>query len=327
MKSFLSTLILVPLIALIWFAFTIAPVNTNINKQEFTVVKGQDIDLIGKNLQAQGLIKSPFAFKILVYLNQLSTKIQAGYFFLSPSQSTQDIAKSLTKAQSKQVMITIPEGLRRQEVANIIIDKLQASKIKHTFNPDLFIAQTANLEGQLFPDTYAFPENVDAQKAIDLLHNKYLQVVKDLKIEDKDLTRIIILASLIEKEAGQDSERAEIAGVLKNRLDENWPLQVDATVQYLLSTSRCRIRICDWWPKNLTKDDLAIPSPFNTYKNQGLPPAPIANPGKNSLAAAKNPKSTNAWFYIHGLDGQIRFASTIEEHNKNICLYLKKACN
>lgn len=327
MKSFLSTLIAVPLIALIWFAVTIAPVSSDAVKQEFTISKGQDIDLIGKNLKAAGLIRSSFAFKIIVYLNKLSSRIQAGYFFLSPSDSTQDIAKSLTKAQSKQVMITIPEGLRRQEIANLITDKLQSSKIKHTFNPDLFIAQTASLEGQLFPDTYAFPESVDTQKAISLLHNKFLQVIKDLKIDDKDLLRITTLASLIEKEAGQDSERAEIAGVLTNRLNNSWPLQVDATVQYLVGNSRCRIRICDWWPKNLSKDDLGLNSPYNTYKNQGLPPSPIANPGEKSLSAAKNPAPTTAWFYIHGLDGQIRFASTVQEHNQNVCLYLKKDCN
>lgn len=327
MKSFLSVLILLPLFALGWFAFLISPVSSNPKKQEFTISKGQNIDLIGQNLKSSGLIRSPFGFKVIVYLNKLPSKIQAGYFSLSASDSTQDIAKSLTKALSKQVMITIPEGLRRQEVANIIIDKLQASKIKHTFNPDLFISQTVSLEGQLFPDTYAFSENIDTQQAIELLHSKYIQVVKDLKIEDRDLSRITILASLIEKEAGQDSERAEIAGVIANRLASSWPVQIDATVQYFISNNRCRIRICDWWPKNLTKDDLAIPSPYNTYINQGLPPAPIANPGENSLLAAKNPKSTQAWFYIHGLDGVIRFANTIEQHNKNVCLYLKKGCN
>jgi UPF0755 protein len=327
MKSFLTTLIIVPIIAVIWFVIAIDPVSNSSKKQEFTIATGQDIDLIGENLKVAGLIRSPFAFKIVVYLNKLPSKIQAGYFSLSPSDSTQDIAKSLTKAQSKQVFITIPEGLRRQEVANIIIDKLQASKLKHSFNPDLFISQTAALEGQLFPDTYAFPENVDTQKAIDLLHGKFLQVASDLKIDSKDLLRITTLASLVEKEAGQDSERAEIAGVITNRLAENWPIQIDASIQYFISNNRCRIRICDWWPKNLTKDDLAIPSPYNTYKNQGLPPTPIANPGKNSLAAAKTPKTTQAWFYLHGLDGVIRFANTIEQHNKNICLYLKKSCN
>ena len=327
MKSFFLTLILIPLIALGWFAYLISPASTNPNKQEFTISKGQDIDLIGKNLKDAGFIRSPLAFKIIVYLNKLPSKIQAGYFSLSASDSTQDIAKSLTKALSKQVMITIPEGLRRQEVANIIIDKLQTSKLKHTFNPDLFISQTVALEGQLFPDTYAFPENVDTKQAIDLLHSKYLQVLKDLKIVDKDITRITILASLIEKEAGQDSERAEISGVINNRLTENWPIQIDATIQYFISNNRCRIRICDWWPKDLTQDDLILPSPYNTYKNQGLPPTPIANPGRKSLAAAKNPKSTTAWFYLHGLDGVIRFANTIEQHNKNVCLYLKKDCN
>jgi len=327
MKSFFITFLVFPFIALVWFFIAISPASNSSKKQEFVINKGQSIDIVAENLYEKSLIKSPLAFKIIIYLNNLSSKIQAGYFFIAPSDNTQDIAKNLTRAQTKQVMITIPEGLRRQEVANLIIDRLQGAKIKHSFNPDLFIVQTANLEGQLFPDTYAFPEDIDTQKAISFLHNKFLQVAKDLKIEDKDLIKITTLASLIEKEAGQDSERAEIAGVLTNRLNAKWPLQVDATVQYFLGSSRCRIRICDWWPQNLSKADLGIDSPFNTYKNQGLPPSPIANPGEKSFSAAKNPKVTSAWFYLHGPDGQIHFSANLQEHNKNVCLYLKKDCN
>ena len=323
MKSFFLTLILIPLIALGWFAYLISPINPNPKKQEFTITKGQDIDLIGKNLQDAGLIRSPLAFKVIVYLNNLSSKIQAGYFSLSASDSTQDIAKSLTKALSKQVMISIPEGLRRQEVANIIIDKLQTSKLKHTFNPDLFISQTVALEGQLFPAPYAFPENVDTKQAIDLLHSKYLQVLKDLKIVDKDITRITILASLIEKEAGQDSERAEISGGINNRLTENWPIQIDATIQYFISNNRCRIRICDWWPKDLTQDDLILPSPYNTYKYVGLPPGPISNPSLDSIMAAIEPAKSDYMFFLTAPDGTAYFAKNLDEHIANRAKYLE----
>ena len=119
---------------------------------------------------------------------------------------------------------------------------------------------------------------------------------------------------------------SEIAGVIENRLAAKWPLQIDATVQYALSTARCKKLDCDWWPKTLTKVDLQIKSPYNTYLNQGLPIKPISNPGEAAIKAAVAPAKTTAWFYLHDLKGQIHFAKTIEEHNKNICVYLQKDC-
>ena len=119
----------------------------------------------------------------------------------------------------------------------------------------------------------------------------------------------------------------EVAGVIENRLQASWPLQIDATVQYALSTARCKKTDCDWWPKSLSKTDLQYKSLYNTYLNQGLPPKPISNPGKDALAAAANPKTTSAWFYLHDSDGQIHFANTIEQHNQNVCTYLHKDCS
>lgn len=311
----------------VWFGLNLIPVSsTKVAGVEFAITKGQSVDQIGNNLLTAGLIRSPLAFKISVYLLRLSPKIQAGYFFLYPSQSTVAIAQGLTKASTKQVWITIPEGLRRQEIANLIIDKLQAAKIKHSFDPDLFIKATGLIEGQLFPETYAFPEGVDTQKAINLLHGQFIATTKRLGIPDSELNRVVILASLVEKEAGADSERAMVAGIITNRLIAKWPLQIDASVQYALSTAKCRIRICDWWPNNLTKADLTIVSPFNTYLNASIPPSPIANPGEASLRAAFNPQVSKYFFYLHGLDGQIHYAATVSEHNKNVCLYLKKNC-
>lgn len=314
------------IVATAWWFVNLTPVASDkVAGVEFVITKRQSVDQIGENLIKSGLIRSPLAFKITVYLLQLSSKIQAGYFFLYPTQSTISIAKSLTKATTKQVWITIPEGLRRQEIANLIIDKLQASKTKHNFDPDQFIRDTTKLEGQLFPDTYAFSEGVTTKTVVDTLYERYLEIMYSLTPK-QDMNRWTTLASLVEKEAGNDSERPIIAGIIQNRLNSNWPLQIDATVQYALSTSRCRIRICDWWPQNLNKEDLKIASAYNTYLNAGLPPSPISNPGLQSLKAAASPVSTKYFFYLHGLDGQVHYATTISEHNKNICLYLKKSC-
>ena len=127
----------------------------------------------------------------------------------------------------------------------------------------------------------------------------------------------VILASLIERETKTDSERPIVAGIMMNRLEVGMALQIDAAVQYAVGTSK------NWWPI-LTRDDLASSSPYNTYKFAGLPPSPIANAGLSSLMAAANPSKTDYWYYIHGTDGVIRYASTLSEHNENIRKYLGK---
>jgi UPF0755 protein len=300
--------------------------NQNLEKIEFEVLPGQKIPEIAKNLKEKKLIRSELALQAYLYLNGLNKKVQAGYFYLSPSQSTGEIAESLTKAVAKRIRVTLPEGLRRQEIANLILDTLEETNTPHKFDPDIFINKTTDLEGQLFPDTYDLSPNITTDDLIKKLNDRYLEITNTLNLKPEELKQVTILASLIEREAGADSEKAEIAGILTNRLNNQWPLQVDATIQFARSNSRCYLRLCDWWPSPLTKTDLQINSPFNTYLHSGLPPSPIGNPGKASLEAAANPNKTKNWFYLHDLSGKIHYASTVEEHNQNICRYLKKDC-
>lgn len=300
--------------------------SSDTGKVEFLIPPGQSVDQIADALSQARLIRSRTVFKLTVFRLNIAKKIQAGYFFLSPSQDTAQIAQSLTKASTKQTWVTIPEGLRREEIANLILDKLVESKTKHSFDPDEFILFTGKLEGLLFPDTYALGENITTNDVIEKMTSRFNQVASDMGIEPQKMPHLLILASLVEREAGQDSERPLVAGILTKRLANGWPLQVDATVQYALSSSRCRIRLCDWWPKSLTPTDLKIKSPYNTYLNTGLPPAPIDNPGRASLEAAAKPQASKYWFYLHDQDGNIHYAETIEGHNQNICTYLKKDC-
>jgi UPF0755 protein len=115
-----------------------------------------------------------------------------------------------------------------------------------------------------------------------------------------------------------------VAGILIKRLNSDWPLQVDATVQYAKASRTCKLTACDWWPQNISRSDIDLDSPYNTYKNPGLPLTPICNPSFISLKSALNPASSNYWFYLHDSKGQIHFATTLEEHNENIRLYLGK---
>ena len=327
MRYFVSLVLTLGIIAVMIVSLFGQPVNNNdTGKVEFLVTSGQGVDQIANALSEAKLIRSRTVFKLTVFRRNIAKKIQAGYFFLSPSQSTAEIAESLTKASTKQAWVTIPEGLRREEVANLIIDRLIETKTKHRFDPDEFIRQTAKLEGRLFPDTYALGENITTGEVIEKMTNRFNKIVTEIGISPEKLNQVVILASLVEREAGEDGERPVVAGIMTKRLANKWPLQVDAAVQYALSTSRCRIRICDWWPKSLTPADLKIVSPYNTYTTPGLPPGPIDNPGRVSLEAAAKPKESQYWFYLHDLEGKIHYASSIEEHNQNVCTYLKNDC-
>lgn len=323
----LGVFLLLPLFLILTYGFLLLPLEAgSTQKVEFKITPGQSLSSITSSLQSRQLIRSALGLKVYIILNRLNSKIQAGLFSLSPSDSAAVIAEKLTHASTEQARVTIQEGLRREEVANAILDALIASKLPHNFDADLFISKTKGLEGQLYPDTYNFQPEVTTDQVIEKMTNEFSNKIAQLNIKSDKLNQTIILASLIEREAGADSERAEIAGILLNRLNNNWPLQVDATVQYAISSARCRNRICIWWPRPLTKADIETISPYNTYRQIGLPPAPIGNPGFSSLSAAANPSLTENWFYLHDASGKIHYAATVEAHNTNVCTFLKKGC-
>jgi len=309
-----------------WFFQATRPVTyKQTSATEFEIKSGWSIDRIGQELSTAKLIRSRAAFKITVIVYGISNRVQAGFFRLSPNMTITEIANSLTHASTKTIRVTIPEGLRRQEIALIFESAFKNAEGK-TFTTTEFISKTADKEGRLFPDTYDFDPQATTSAIISRLEKRYLDILVEAKVSETDINKVTIIASLLEREAASSAEMPEVAGVIENRINAAWPLQIDATVQYALSTIRCRKLDCDWWPKNLTRADLQINSPYNTYLNQGLPPKPISNPGKAALMAAASPKKTSAWFYLHDLKGNIHFANTIEEHNQNICTYLQKDC-
>lgn len=326
-KRLFFALVVVAIGFFVWFFQATRPVtNTKTTASEFEIKSGWGIDRIGQELSSQKLIRSRTAFKITVIVMGIQNRIQAGYFRLSPNMGITTIAQTLTHASAHQVRVTLPEGLRRQEIA-LILESAFKENEGSQFSSSEFLTLTENKEGRLFPDTYDFDPKASTSAVLNKLENRFQEIVTQLNIKEDQLNKVLILASLLEREAGTADEMPEIAGVIENRLKAGWPLQIDATVQYALATSSCRKIDCDWWPKNLTKTNLQLKSAYNTYLNQGLPPKPISNPGRSALSAAASPKATPAWFYLHDLNGNIHFANTVEQHNQNVCTYLKKDCS
>lgn len=321
-------LILIGFLSIFWWNNSIKPVSKDETPKDFLITKGTSATKIANNLQDEGIIKNSLAFKFYVQLTGKTKKIQAGEFSLSPSDNLFQIVESLLKGP-KELWVTIPEGLRREEIAEkFILGLSKKDEDADTFRQE-FLNLTTGEEGYLFPDTYLFPKTTTASKVVASMKNTFdkrmAEFKKDIDNSNLTLNQIVILASLIERETITDEERPIVAGILLNRVNADWPLQVDASVQYALASAKCRNTItnCEWWPRPLTKDDLSISSPLNTYKYPGLPPSPISNPGLSSLKAAIYPEETDYWYYLHDEKGQIHYAETLEEHNRNVAKYLK----
>lgn len=315
MKLFRLLVLLIVIFCLgvgIWYKVETSPVDkTGTTKQLFVVDQGSGVKAIAKKLAQAHLIKSSLAFYLKVKQLGIENKIQAGDFQLSPSQSSTEIAKSLTKG-AQDIWITIPEGKRAEEVAHILKNNLPG------YEPD-WEAKLKTEEGYLFPDTYQVHKNATIDQIISLLTSEFEQKYA-LVTNKTNLSRanIVILASLIEREAQKDEDRPLISSVLHNRLDLGMPLQVDATIQYALGYD---YNGKTWWKRDLTLDDLKYSSPFNTYLNVGLPPSPIASPGVKALEAAADPANTNYLYYITDKNGMNHYAKSLTEHNANIKKY------
>lgn len=315
-------LIVTPLILYKFYNSQLASVSKDSTPQRFVVIPGQPLKQIAANLEKQKLIRNAFAFRILVTQLGITTKIQAGDYRIAPSLSSTEIAKMLTHG-AIDIWITFPEGLRVEEQAKIIEEKLsESTNDKYQFDKNDYIKISE--EGYMFPDTYLIAKDATASAVAQKLRSTFDSKV-DKKLLAKGLknnlteNQIVILASLIEREAKTLEEKAVISGILINRLKIGLPLQVDATVQYGKGYD---ITKKTWWPPVFTEDYRSVKSPFNTYLTSGLPPAPIANPGLESIRAAAEPAQTEYLYYLHDSEGKIHYAQTAEEHSENIQKYL-----
>lgn len=316
-------LIVTPVALNRYYNYLLEPVRKDIQatSQIFVVKPGEALAQITQNLKRENLIKSPLAFRLMVGRMGISKNIQAGDFRLSTSMSSRQIAQELTHGIID-VWVTLPEGLRKEEQAQIIEAKLKfASNDVYQFDKNEYI-KIAN-EGYMFPDTYLIPKDVTAQQVAQMLKATFDQKVEQSKLDlgqRNSLSKeLIILASLVEREARSPQEKPTIAGILLNRLSAGIPLQVDATIQYAKGYDKTQKT---WWPQITTQDYKSVKSPYNTYLNPGLPPDPIANPGLDSLEAAANPQETDYFYYLHDPEGNIHYAQTAQEHNDNIQQYL-----
>jgi UPF0755 protein len=309
--------------------------NKVIEAKLFTIEKGQAVKEIALNLKKDNLIKDQYVFIIYTALSGKYSKIQAGEYLLSSQMSTSKIVSLFTNGKTAKEKLTIIEGWDLRDIAQYFKGKNIASEEEiytitgkpteednsiNLNNYDFLSSKPSNLslEGYLFPDTYYINKADNLESIISkMLNNFDSKLTPDLKSEikrqKKTIFEIITMASLIEKEVKTSEDKKIVSGILWKRMANGMRLQVDATILYAQGKEGSKI---------YTKDT-QINSPYNTYRNDGLPLGPISNPGIDSIIAAIYPTKTTYYYYLSTPDGTTIFSRTLEEHNYNKNKYLK----
>ncbi len=299
------------------------PKNAQAEQVIFEIKKGENFLSISQNLEKTGLIRHRLFFQVYILTTWGYKNLQAGAYLLSSSMNIAQIAEAIVKGESAKIKITAPEGLTLEEIEAMGLDlQISGFNLRDSVVSDLkqdygFLKDApddALLEGFLFPDTYYFELGIGREGMIETFLNNFdkkllPELRREIENQNKTIFEIITMASILEKEVVTLSDKEIVAGILWKRLRNNMPLQVDATVAYVVGTNK------------LSKEDMKIDSPYNTYKYQGLPVGPICNPGIESIRAAIYPRDAYYWYYLSTPTGQTIFSSTLDQHINAINKY------
>jgi UPF0755 protein len=288
--------------------------------EPFYVLQGDSVRSVAVRLEREGHIRSAFFFVSLVRASGTARSLKAGEYALRSEMKTTAILRVLVRGVISMERFTVPEGLHLRQVAELLENlAIVPSEEFISACTDRRLLEKhgipfSSAEGFLFPDTYVVAKGLDAAQIAEVMIGRFFEVLAEIPFtvhDREELRRVVIIASLVEKEAKLDEERALIAAVFYNRLKRGKRLESCATVQYVLQKPKERLLF----------SDLKAESPYNTYLHTGLPPGPIANPGKKSLVAALRPAAVEYLFFVSKMNGSHYFSSTYEEHLKAIRRY------
>lgn len=282
------------------------------------IERGLSFRMIADRLESAGVVRDADSFSLAARILGAYTKVKAGEYEFTTNMTPVEVLEYLVKGRIKRYVVTVPEGYSIREIA---LTLEEAGLVQR----DVFIARALDptlarslgmagptLEGYLFPDTYIFNKGMSADEMIARMAERFRQVFAEFEseAESKGMStrKVITLASIIEKETGAPSERDLISAVFHNRLKKGIRLQSDPTVIYGIPA----------FDGNIKKQHLVMKSPYNTYVNFGLPPGPIANPGKESISAALRPARADYLYFVSKNDGTHQFSKSLQEHNRAV---------
>ena len=278
-------------------------------EQFVDIPSGLGSKAIGDRLVAAGIVRDPITFRAALWAVGRTTRLKAGEYRFSDAMTPLDVIDKMRRGDVFVIPITFPEGLNVLEMSKIFESK--------GFGPaSAFVEAGRALEGRLFPDTYALSRHADAPKLVRLMNEAFERALSpDIRAAAAargfTVPQLVTLASIVEKETGNPMERPLVASVYENRLRIGMALQCDPTVIYALE-------LAGRYDGNIRRDDLAFDSPYNTYRYPGLPPGPIASPGRASLDAVVHPADSEFLYFVSKNDGSHVFSKTLAEHNRNV---------
>jgi UPF0755 protein len=290
--------------------------------QYVEIPSGAGSQAIGRALVAAGVVRDEWTFRLAVYLTGTARELKAGEYRFAGPASPKDVARRLARGDVYLRPITFPEGLTVKEMARLFESKGFGSADAFTGAASSAEAIRAvdprapDLEGYLFPETYNLPRRADAHALVGQMTARFLAVFdeplrREAEAQGRTVRDVVTLASLVEKETARPEERPIVAAVYLNRLRIGMGLQCDPTVIYALEKA-------GKYTGNLTRENLRFDSPYNTYRYAGLPPGPIAAPGRASIEAVLRPARVDYLYFVSRNDGSHVFATTLAEHNRNV---------
>lgn len=294
------------------YAFVLSPPSSFKTPAMLVVESGTPLRSIADTLERKEMIRSSFLFTAGVVLVRGEKGAVAGNYFFAHPQNVFTIAARIAfgRHELTPVKVTLPEGSTVEEMAQILGERLGS------FDTERFLLLVAGKEGYLFPDTYYFLPGETPETVAAALQENFFRTIATLETEivefGKPLAEVVIMASLLEEEARTQRSRQIIAGILWKRVERGMRLQVDAVFPYIMGKNTFQV----------TRADLAVESPYNTYLHEGLPIGPISNPGVESLKAAVTPLETPYLYYLSDKKGRFHWGRTYDEHVRNKELYL-----
>ncbi len=282
------------------FQFWVKTPSKTTEEISFVIESGEGVSSIADRLEEVGLIKNAFWFKVFARLSGESGTIQAGNFILPVGLSYHSLMDELSLAFGDEVSVTFPEGRTAEEYAEVVTENFSISK-------EEWVTAAKPYEGFLFPETYRFPPEATAEDIVLKMRNTFNSRIEKEGIEVT--MNDLIIASIVEKEAGHHEDMPIVAGILYNRLDIGMALQLDSTLFYVVPFGQF---------------DSSIDTPYNTYMYAGLPPGPISNPGIQAIRAALAPEPSPYFFFLTTPDtNEAIYAETFAEHSRNVQTYLR----
>jgi UPF0755 protein len=319
----LFALIGIPLLCLaLWLQSFISTAVAPAAPQLVEIKSGSSFSHVAGQLEQSGIIKDARRFTLLARWRKATGQIHAGEYLFETSAKPDDILARLVAGDIRMLQVTIPEGFNLQEIATRL-DKTAIGSSEEflalcndaDFLSDLSL-ETASLEGYLFPETYTYtssttPKQILAAMVAQLRSQLTPELLERAAALNLNPHQLLTLASIIQKEAGNVTEMPLISAVFHNRLKLEIPLQADPTVIYGIAD----------FDGNLTRKHLETPTPYNTYRTRGLPPGPIASPGRFALQAAANPAASKDLYFVSRGDGTHEFSATLKDHNRAVQRY------